>query len=60
MATGELPPIGDIPLRTNMLPTCSNHVIDDYFRSAKIRVLPSISVGETYPGQDTANNNYEI
>lgn len=56
MATGEIPPPQDIPLRTYTLPTMSNFVMDDRFRSAKIRVVPHISEGETYPGQNVAHS----
>jgi hypothetical protein len=32
----------------------SNLIVDEYFISAKLRVRPHISVGESYPNQDIA------
>ena len=49
MATGEIPPIADIPLRTDTLPSMSNLVVDDRFYSAKLRVKPFVSVGSSSP-----------
>ena len=51
MATGEIPPIADIPLRTDTLPSMSNLVVDDRFYSAKLRVKPFVSVGSSSPNR---------
>lgn len=51
MATGEIPPLPDVPLKAYSYPSMSNLVVDDRFTIDKIRVQRSISVGETYPGQ---------
>jgi hypothetical protein len=52
IGTGELPPPADIPLRAYSMPSMSNIIIDNRFGIHKIRVRPTISVGETYAGQD--------
>ena len=53
MATGELTPPIDIPLRNHTYPAMTNYTIDERFAVSKIRVRPTISVGGPYPGQDT-------
>lgn len=54
MATGELPPLTDIPFRRDGIATMSNFVMDDRFAIGKLRVRQNISVGATYPGQQVA------
>ena len=54
IATGELPPLPDIPLRAYSIPSMSNLVVDERFISQKIRVNQFISVGGTYDGQPIA------
>jgi hypothetical protein len=54
IATGELPPLPDIAQRDYTYPSMSNLIVDEYFISAKLRVRPHISVGDTYPNQDIA------
>ena len=49
MATGEIPPIADIPMRSDLTPSMSNLVVDDRFYSAKLRVKPFVSVGSANP-----------
>jgi len=51
MATGELPPHIDIPLREHSYPSMSNLIVDERFGVEKLRVRPTISVGGTYAGQ---------
>ncbi len=52
MATGELPPDINIPLRAYTYPSMSNLTIDERHGVAKIRVRSTISVGGSYSGQD--------
>lgn len=52
IATGEIAPPVDIPLRSHSYPSMSNIVIDEKFGTKKIRVRPQISVGGSYAGQD--------
>ena len=53
IATGEIPPPKDIPLSHNSLPSMSNQCVDERFHLHKLRTQISVSVGGTYPGQDT-------
>ena len=54
MATGEIPPLPDIPFRADSQPSMSNLIIDERFRTAKIRVRQEISVGGRHTNQDVA------
>ena len=53
IATGEIPPPSTIALKFNSLPSMSNQCVDERFYLHKLRVQSSVSVGGTYPGQDT-------
>jgi hypothetical protein len=52
IATGELPPPVDIPLRDYSYPAMSNFTVDDRFGIAKLRVRPTISYGGPCVDQD--------
>ena len=54
MAMGEIPPIDEIPLKFDTLPSMSNIVIDDRYYSSKIRVKHFISVGSANPDRHTS------
>lgn len=41
-----------LPVRDDMTPAMSNYTVDNRFSFNKIRVVPSISTGGTYPNQD--------
>jgi phage gp36-like protein len=51
IATGELSPLTEIPLRADTIPSMSNFIIDDYYYARKLRVRQEISVG-TSPNAD--------
>ena len=53
IATGEIPPPKNLRLSFNSLPSMSNQCVDERFYLHKLRVQSSVSVGGTYPGQDT-------
>lgn len=53
IATGEIPPPSTIPLCATSIPSMSNQCVDERFHLHKLRVQSSVSVGGTYPGQDT-------
>ena len=54
LATGEIPPIDDVPLKFNTLPSMSNLVVDDRYYSSKLRVKHFITVGSANPNRHTS------
>ena len=58
IATGEIPPSLDIPLRNHTYPAMSNLHVDDRFGVEKLRVVGQISTGQSYPGQFIAYGHF--
>jgi glycerophosphoryl diester phosphodiesterase len=51
MATGEIPPDINIPLRDSSYPSMSNMTMDEKFGGQRLRVHKTISVGGSYADQ---------